>query len=187
MISDPSLAPLFERNPLGTDDAYKESCRLRAVGEPHPQPALLSQIDELTTSLVDALSRAKKSDLPALHRYRLTLGASALMLSGGGSITMYHLGTIRSLITSGVYGSLKVVSGTSGGSIAAAMCAIKTEEELTRDVCVNEVSTDYMRTGEQGKRGIRWFPKTHKMAAYWLRSRLLVPSEEVRRSEIVKA
>jgi len=62
------------------------------------------------------------------------------------------------LIESGTYQDIKVISGTSGGSISAAMCALKTPEELLRDVCVPHVSTDYGLTGQQQKENIRWFP-----------------------------
>lgn len=71
---------------------------------------------------------------------------------------MYHLGVVRALIEANVYQDIKVISGTSGGSISAAMCALKTPEELHRDVCVETVSTDYGLTGEQGEKNIRWFP-----------------------------
>lgn len=75
---------------------------------------------------------------------------------------MYHLGTIKALCESGLYNDITVISGTSGGSITAAMCAIKTQEELLNDVCVTHVSTDYMLNGEMKKKNIRWFPKVGK-------------------------
>ena len=64
----------------------------------------------------------------ALH----TLGRSALCLSGGGSLTMYHLGTVKCLIEEGVMPG--VVSGTSGGAICAGMLAIHTDEEMVDDI-----------------------------------------------------
>lgn len=116
-------------------------------------------------------------------RYKLVckmkqnMGRTALMLSGGGAQAMYHLGVIRALIESRQYQDISVISGTSGGSISAAMCAIKTAEELLADVCVNTVSTDFGRTGEQAKLGIRWFPTMWDMASYWFKHKLLVDSE----------
>lgn len=99
-----------------------------------------------------------------------------LMLSGGGAQAMYHLGIIRALIESKQYDNIKVISGTSGGSIAAAMCAIKTTEEMHKEVCVPTVSTDFKGNGEQRRRNIRWFPSLMEMAAYWLKHKLLVDS-----------
>lgn len=56
---------------------------------------------------------------------------------------MYHLGVIKALVEAGVYEHIPVVSGTSGGSIGAAMCAVKTPAELANEICVPTISTDY--------------------------------------------
>lgn len=93
-----------------------------------------------------------------LRKMKQNVGRTALMLSGGGAQAMYHLGTIRALIQSDLYSSIKVISGTSGGSIAAASCAMFTADEIFKDVCVSTVSTDYRLTGEMKRRNIRWFP-----------------------------
>lgn len=95
---------------------------------------------------------------------------------------MYHLGIIRALIQSQLYDDIRVVSGTSGGSIIAAMCAIKTRDELFTDVCVPQVSTDFGFDGSQRKKNIRWFPTPWEMASYWLKHKLLMDSKEFRRT-----
>ena len=117
-----------------------------------------------------------------VRKMKQNMGRTALMLSGGGAIAMYHLGVVRALIESKLYEDIKVISGTSGGSIAAAMCAIKTPEELYNDVCVPNVSTDYMRNGKMKEQNIRWFPPLMDMASYWMRKKLLVDSNEFRRT-----
>lgn len=117
-----------------------------------------------------------------VRRMKQNMGRTALMLSGGGAIAMYHLGVIRALIESGLYDDIKVISGTSGGSISAAMNAIRTGDELYREVCVPNVSTDFLGTGEQKKMNIRWFPPIMDMAAYWLKNRLLVDSALFRKT-----
>ncbi|KAL7553197.1 hypothetical protein ACHAWF_016456, partial [Thalassiosira exigua] len=111
-------------------------------------------------------------------KMKQNLGHTALMLSGGGALTMYHLGTVKALVESDLYKHIHVISGTSGGSISAAMCAIKTPEELLRDICVNTVSTDYMHTGEMKRKNVSWFPELYKMGAFWLKNRLLMDSKE---------
>lgn len=116
-----------------------------------------------------------------VKRMKQNMGHTALMLSGGGAQAMYHLGTIKALVESELYEHIHVISGTSGGSISAAMCAIKSPEELLRDVCVKTVSTDFLLTGEMKRKNIRWFPELIHMGTYWLKHRLLVDSTEFKR------
>jgi len=116
-----------------------------------------------------------------LRRMKHNMGRSALMLSGGGAQAMYHGGTIKALCESGLYKDIHVISGTSGGSIVAAMCAMRTQEELLRDVCVSHVATDYCLTGQMKRENIRWFPTFYEMVTYWLKHRLLVDSKEFKR------
>lgn len=52
----------------------------------------------------------------------------ALCLSGGGALSMYHMGVVRCMLEQQCLPS--VVSGTSGGSIVAAFMAIHTDSEL---------------------------------------------------------
>jgi hypothetical protein len=52
------------------------------------------------------------------------------------------------------------------------MCAIKTPEELLAHVCVSNVSTDYMHTGEMAKENIAWFPPMIDMASYWMKHKV---------------
>ena len=117
-----------------------------------------------------------------VKRMKQNVGHTALMLSGGGAQTMYHLGSIKALIEAGIYEHIHVISGTSGGSISAAMCAIKTPAELLRDICVRTVASDYMLTGEQKKQNIRWFPKAFDMGAHFLKHGLVCDAAEFKRT-----
>eukprot|EP00549_Striatella_unipunctata_P004417 CAMPEP_0118685032 /NCGR_PEP_ID=MMETSP0800-20121206/6998_1 /TAXON_ID=210618 ORGANISM="Striatella unipunctata, Strain CCMP2910" /NCGR_SAMPLE_ID=MMETSP0800 /ASSEMBLY_ACC=CAM_ASM_000638 /LENGTH=496 /DNA_ID=CAMNT_0006581853 /DNA_START=35 /DNA_END=1526 /DNA_ORIENTATION=- len=109
------------------------------------------------------------------------MGRTALMLSGGGAQAMYHVGTVRALLESKLYKDISVISGTSGGSITAAMCALKNDEELLRDVCIPTVSTDFRLNGEMKKHNIRWFPSLMEMGAYWVKHKLLMDQAEMKR------
>jgi hypothetical protein len=113
-----------------------------------------------------------------IRKLKHNMGRTALMLSGGGAQAMYHLGTIKALCESKLYDNIGVISGTSGGSITAAMCAIRNREELLKEVCIPTVSTDFGLTGEQKRKNIRWFPRVIDMGAYWLKHKLLVDSKE---------
>jgi Patatin-like phospholipase len=121
----------------------------------------MTQDPALIQSTLDEISDRMR----LIRKMKQNMGRTALMLSGGGAQAMYHVGVVKALIESGTYDGLKVISGTSGGSITAAMCAIKTPAELLRDVCVPTVSTDYMLTGEQRRLNIRWFPTLMEMVS----------------------
>jgi hypothetical protein len=112
-----------------------------------------------------------------IRKMKQNTGRTALMLSGGGAQAMYHLGTLRSLIDADLYDDIKVISGTSGGSISAACCAMYTTKELFETICISTVSTDFRLNGKMKEKNIRWFPPIQDMVAYWLKTRLLVDSE----------
>lgn len=112
-----------------------------------------------------------------VRKMKQNMGRTALMLSGGGAQAMYHLGTLRALIDADLYDDIKVISGTSGGSITAACCAMYSTNELFENICVPTVSTDFRLNGEMKKKNIRWFPPIQDMVTYWLKKRLLVDSE----------
>lgn len=137
------------------------------------------------SAVVAEAEQARQAELndrvTLVRKMKQNMGRTALMLSGGGAQAMYHLGTIRALVESKLYDDIKVISGTSGGSITAAMCALATPEELIKDVCVSTVSTDYRRNGQMKRENIRWFPTEREMGYYWLKHKLLVDSADFRK------
>lgn len=110
----------------------------------------------------------KKMDdvLKFLVTLRLSFGRTALCLSGGGSLAMYHMGIIRTLIE--LKCLPRVISGTSGGSIVAGVVAFYTDEELVNDVshCVSQlcvflsqyVPFQVLFPDIVQRYGVRWFP-----------------------------
>ena len=55
-------------------------------------------------------------------------GRTALMLSGGATLGMFHLGVIKALLEQGLLP--RVISGSSAGSIIAGLVGVRTDEEL---------------------------------------------------------
>lgn len=66
--------------------------------------------------------------LDELLRARHAFGRTALLLSGGGTMGMLHIGVIESLIEHGLLP--KVISGSSAGAIVAAALCTRTDAEI---------------------------------------------------------
>ncbi|MBL6752199.1 MAG: DUF3336 domain-containing protein [Nevskia sp.] len=63
------------------------------------------------------------------HETALSYGRSALMLSGGATLGLFHVGVVRALIQENLLPT--VISGSSAGSVVAATIGTRTPEELT--------------------------------------------------------
>jgi len=91
-------------------------------------------LDEVTACL-NLLSDYKIKTLPQMRKRRFlkrsarSFGRSALLLSGGASLGLFHLGVIQELQLEGVLP--RVITGSSAGSIIASILATHTDEELS--------------------------------------------------------
>ncbi len=96
-------------------------------------------IEDYVDEIVDALHKIK--DLPPeiisedekldfFHRASLCYGSSALMLSGAGSLGHFHGGVLKTLLQHKLLP--KVISGTSAGSVYAAIVGTHTDAELRK-------------------------------------------------------
>ena len=95
--------------------------------------------DERATDMLKVLKESYRS-----------LGRTALCLSGGGALAMYHFGVLWRLLREGL--CPQVISGTSGGSIVAAFLSCHAPDEILESIRP-DVSTRYDR---------RWFRKLLK-------------------------
>jgi TAG lipase/steryl ester hydrolase/phospholipase A2/LPA acyltransferase len=64
----------------------------------------------------------------AVVETRQSYGRTALLLSGGGTMGMMHIGVIKAMFEAGVLP--RVISGASAGSIVAAVVCTKTDDEI---------------------------------------------------------
>ena len=95
-----------------------------------------------------------------------SLGRTALCLSGGGALAMYHFGVIKVLLEEGLLP--QVISGTSGGSIVAAFISMFPEEELLRSI----------RPDLSSRHGVRWFPPIWKMVIHFVQHSVLMSGKD---------
>lgn len=164
--------------------AYDEMYQVRGVLSRHyahmTSPSLYTEalsgtkelIHDFTKEIVSSLDNlcSTESPIPASTRldvlsaaYR-TLGKTALCLSGGGTLSMYHLGVIKALIAEDLLP--KVISGSSGGAIVAGILAIYTDEELP-GILVPSVASS---------RGVEFFQPLSAQLYHFMRHGVVMPA-----------
>jgi hypothetical protein len=74
----------------------------------------------------------KEQLITFLKRARAAYGRTALCLSGGAMMGLYHFGHLRGLMETDCLPN--IISGTSAGSIIGALLSTRTNEELRRDM-----------------------------------------------------
>jgi hypothetical protein len=80
-----------------------------------------------------ALPRFHREQLIAfLKRARAAYGRTALCLSGGAMMGLYHFGHLQGLMETDCLPN--IISGTSAGAVVAAIICTRTDEELRRDL-----------------------------------------------------
>ncbi|MDF1561402.1 MAG: patatin-like phospholipase family protein [Deltaproteobacteria bacterium] len=91
---------------------------------------------ELAVRALNWLADEKRTGLPdeakleRLFQAQHKFGRSALMLSGGATLGIYHLGVVKALFLRGLLPS--IISGSSMGAIVAAGVCTRTDEENAR-------------------------------------------------------
>ncbi|DBA04933.1 TPA: hypothetical protein N0F65_006935, partial [Lagenidium giganteum] len=168
------LAAFVMRDKLGTDSPMLHlECS-------HGTKHLITKYNELVIQALELLHNAGPGLFPPTEKttffkkLKQSFGSTALCLSGGGAIAMYHMGVIRALLEADLLPN--VVSGSSGGSIAAAMTACKTNEELLNDIVQNDISTRFIPWG------IRWFPPLLDQLAHCIKTGFLVECSDFERT-----
>lgn len=115
---------------MGNIDLYRHSYTgTKKLIERYVESAL-----QTITSLVDRSAHGlpsgleTKDILDAVLSARQSFGRSALLLSGGGTFGMTHIGVLKSLYE--VKLLPRIISGASAGSIVAAVCCARTDDEI---------------------------------------------------------
>lgn len=74
----------------------------------------------------------KEKVIAFLKRARAAYGRTALCLSGGAMMGLYHFGIIKALLEMGCLPN--IISGTSAGSVVGAIVCTRTDDEIRRDL-----------------------------------------------------
>jgi TAG lipase/lysophosphatidylethanolamine acyltransferase len=140
------LRGLVDRQDVKGIQHYLRSRLLRNLGGignkelyAHLRAGSKALIEDYTSEVVRALQFLCVVDTPDLSdqqklaffdETRHAFGRTALLLSGGATLGVYHLGVIRALVMNNLLP--RIISGSSVGSLIAAIAGTRTDEELCR-------------------------------------------------------
>jgi predicted acylesterase/phospholipase RssA len=105
-------------------------------------------LDEVSAAL-DMLTDSNVKTLPPMRKRRFlkraarSFGRSALLLSGGASLGLFHLGVIEELEAQGIMP--RVITGSSAGAIIAGIVTTHTDTELEHMLQPSEVDFEWCR------------------------------------------
>lgn len=85
-----------------------------------------------------------ENKLAFFNETRHAFGRSALMLSGGGAMGIYHAGVIKALAEQQMIPT--IISGASAGSIVAAMVGVRTDDEILQALYPENVNFQFFGT-----------------------------------------
>ncbi|GAB7358343.1 hypothetical protein MBLNU230_g2414t1 [Neophaeotheca triangularis] len=94
----------------------------------------IQSVQDTLETLIGCASHGESSDLNVRHLHaemlliRQSFGRTALLLSGGGTLGMNHIGVIKALFEANLLP--RVISGASAGSIVCAVLCTKTDKEM---------------------------------------------------------
>lgn len=109
---------------------------------------IIEYIDEVVAALIH-ISQIDDKQLPLdrklefFHRASHCFGRSALMLSGGANYGMFHLGVAKALFEQKVLPT--VISGSSAGSIIAAVVGTHSDEDLQEYFNLEQLNAEAMK------------------------------------------
>lgn len=89
---------------------------------------LILALEYMYSTLPEDNRVARRTKYEFFRGLRHMLGNTAILLSGGGALGTHHIGVLQALVDAGLLP--RIISGSSSGSIMAAMICTRTDEEL---------------------------------------------------------
>ncbi|KAF9114016.1 hypothetical protein BGX27_000282 [Mortierella sp. AM989] len=108
---------------------------------------VVSQLEQVADPKHVELPRQAKIDF--FMETRQSFGSSALLLHGGASFGVYHLGVVKTLFEHDLLP--RIISGASAGALMAALVCVKTDDELPSVFEEGGIDLSaFQRVGEKG-------------------------------------
>jgi len=110
---------------------------------------LVNDYLDVVCQSLNLLCDSNVRSLPPMRKRRFmkrtarSFGRSALLLSGGAALGLFHLGVIKELIAQGLLP--RVITGSSAGSIIAGILATHKDDELPELLLPNQMNVEWFR------------------------------------------
>ncbi len=110
---------------------------------------LINDYLDVVSSSLNLLCNSNVKSLPPMRKRRFmkrtarSFGRSALLLSGGASLGLFHLGVIKELTAEGILP--RVITGSSAGSLIAGILATHSDEELAQLIEPGQMNFEWFR------------------------------------------
>ncbi|SAL96813.1 hypothetical protein [Absidia glauca] len=142
--ANPSTMIFQLRTSLARNLGDMDKSQLYAHSRVGTKALISSYIEEVTKQLNWICDETSELDYQAKHDFfmniRQSFGRTALLLSGGGTLGLYHLGVLKCLANARLLP--RIISGASSGSIMASLICTKTVDEIPQMFDPSSVKLD---------------------------------------------
>lgn len=123
---------------------------------------LILSLEYMYQSISEDSRIARRNKFEFFRGLRHMLGNTALLLSGGGALGTHHIGVLNSLNDAGLLP--RIISGSSSGSIMAAMICTRSDDELAGLSALEGLNMNFL---DESSAGPGW-------QQYWVKLRRLM-------------
>lgn len=103
---------------------------------------MILALEYMYRELLEDNSLARRNKYEFFRGLRHMLGNTALLLSGGAALGTHHIGVLKALFLSGLLP--RIISGSSSGSIMAAMLCTRTDAEMPGLLNMESVNMNFL-------------------------------------------
>lgn len=115
--------------------------------------SMLKRLGENVAHLSNPLELKLKMDF--FKELRHSLGNTALLLSGGGSLGVYHIGVLKALFENGLLP--RIIAGSSAGSIMAAIACCGSEDQWPKLLRLDGINVHMLEEAVPEEQKGSWF------------------------------
>lgn len=121
-----------------------------------------------------------KQKMEIFRDLRHTHGSTALLLSGGASLGVYHLGVLKALFEVGLLP--RIIAGASSGAIMAAVACCRTEEEFPAMLRLEGVNLNLLEEAAPESQKHSWFYPWNRKVTRFLQHGVVFDGEILKES-----